>query len=32
VTFNAGQVQELWLAGPATYEKAADTGAGEAKP
>jgi hypothetical protein len=27
VTFNAGQVQELWLAGPATYEKAADTGA-----
>jgi hypothetical protein len=27
VTFNAGQVQELWLAAPATYEKAADTGA-----
>jgi hypothetical protein len=32
VTFNAGQVQELWLAGPATYEKAADTGADGAKP
>ena len=27
VTFNAGQVQELWLAAPAMYEKAADTGA-----
>lgn len=32
VTFNAGQVQELWLAGPATYEKATDTGAGSVKP
>jgi hypothetical protein len=32
VTFNSGQVQELWLAGPATYEKAADTSAGGSKP
>lgn len=32
VTFNSGQVQELWLAGPATYEKAADTGAGGSNP
>lgn len=28
--FNAGQVQEMWLSAPATYEKAGDTGAGGA--
>jgi hypothetical protein len=32
ITFDSGQVQELWLAGPATYEKAGDTGAGSSKP
>jgi hypothetical protein len=32
LAFDAGQVQELWLAGPATYEKATDTGAGSSNP
>ena len=32
VAFDAGQVQELWLAGPATYDKTVDTGASGAKP
>ncbi len=32
VAFNAGQVQEMWLSGPATYEKAGDTGANGANP
>jgi len=26
VEFDAGQVQEMWLSAPATYEKAGDTG------
>jgi hypothetical protein len=32
ITFDSGQVQELWVAGPATYEKAGDTGASGSKP
>jgi hypothetical protein len=32
LTFDSGQVQELWLAGPATYEKEGDTGAAGSKP